>query len=73
MFWKKPILQNNIPFYVFIALDNGEAVIEPCDSREHMMSRYFKIIELLKTESWISINDGTIRVSIIRYVKCIES
>lgn len=73
MFWNKPITQNKIPFSVFLAFDNGEGAIEQCDSREHMMSRYFKIIEIIKNESWISINDGTIKVSIIRYVKWIEA
>ena len=73
MFWNrqppKPPVQER--FIVFIALKGGEGIAEYCSSHGDMMQKYFKYQKMVKENAWLDIDDATLRVDIIRYVRYI--
>jgi hypothetical protein len=72
MFWKKSVqTQNREVFVVFISLNDSEGIAEHCESREEMMKKYFKYSEIIQKETFLNINDATIRANIIRYIRWI--
>ena len=70
MFGKKQI-QKVPTFVVFIALTDSEGIAEHCPSHEEMMRKFFKYSKLLLTEEWLSLDDSTLRVDLIRYIRWI--
>lgn len=68
----KQVEQKRTRYIVFIALQNNEGIAEDCESKEAMMKQYFKYSEKVKSEQWIHINDATLKVEEIRYIRYIE-
>lgn len=67
MFGKKVI--KNPSFVVFIALTDGEGIAEHCPSHDEMMRKFWKYSDIIKKEEWISLDDSTLRTSLVRYIR----